>query len=96
MTPEIWTIIGVAVPIMGLILAQGRFTAQRFDKQFEAVNKQFEAVNKQFEAVNKRFDGVEMQIGDVRKDLAEVRDRVSRVEGSVQTLLQVITERRVA
>ncbi|MCY3860313.1 MAG: hypothetical protein OXG25_15545 [Gammaproteobacteria bacterium] len=89
MTPEIWTIISVGIAIGAIVIGQGRFNMNVINKRFEGVDKQFEAVDKRFEDVNKQLDGL-------RNDLAEVRDRVSRVEGSVQTLLQVISERRVA
>ena len=89
MTPEIWTIICVGVAITAVVLGQGRF-------QMSVMNKRFEAVDKRFETVDKRFESIEKQFDNLRNDLVEVRDRVSRVEGSVQTLLQVITERRAA
>ena len=93
MTPEIWTIISVGVAIAAIVIGQGRFNMNVIDKRFQAltesVDRRFEAIDKQLEAHGKQFD-------NLRNDLAEVRDRVSRVEGSVQTLLQVITERRAA
>ena len=93
MTAEIWPLFGATIAIAGLILAQGRFAAQRLDKRFESIDKRFESMEQH---IDKRFEAVEQQINNLRNDVTEVRDRVSRIEGSVQTLLQVILDRPAA
>ena len=89
MTPEILTIISVGAAIAAVVLGQGRFN-------MSVMNKRFEDVEKGFETIEKQFDNMRNDLDNLRNDLVEVRDRISRVEGSVQTLLQVITERRAA
>ena len=50
----------------------------------------------QKENTNRRLDTIESLIKEVRKETRELRDRVCRMEGSLNTLLQLITKRDLA
>ena len=46
MTPEIWTIVGFGLAVLTAILAQFRFTQQRFDLQRDRTDKQIDGLRK--------------------------------------------------
>ena len=79
MTPEIYTIIAVAIALAGLILSGQRFTANSIGE----LRKDLNALRDRVNALSDRVHG----------DIAALGQRVSRVEGLLEGIRDSIKDR---
>ena len=80
MTPEIYTIIAVAIALAGLILNGQRSIAQSIARLRGELNALREQVNHDIAA-----------LGEVNRDIAALSERVARLEGLLEGLRDAIT-----
>ena len=83
MTPEIYTIIGVAIALAALILNGQRFTANSIAELRQDLNALRDRVNGDISALGER----------VHSDIAALGQRVSRVEGLLEGIRDSIRDR---
>ncbi len=83
MTPEIYTIIGVAIALAGLILNGQRYTANSIAELRRDLNALRDRVNGDISALGERVHG----------DIAALGQRVSRVEGLLEGIRDSIENR---
>ena len=89
-SPEIITMLGVGIAIIGLVLQQGRRLDRRIDALALRMDEQYrhltDQMNEQFRQMNERFR-------ELSERFRELSERVARVEGKFD-LLEAFVEHR--
>ena len=103
-SPEIITMLGVGIAIIGLVLQQGRRLDRRIDalalsldERVRRTDDRFGQVNEQFrhliDQMNERFRELSEQFRELSEQFRELSERVARVEGKFD-LLETFVEHR--
>ena len=90
MSPEIYTIIGVAIALAALILNGQRFTANSIAELRQDLNALSDRVNGDISALGERVNGDISALGEQVNALGQ---RVSRVEGLLEGIRDSIKDR---
>ena len=80
MTPEMWTMIAVGVPLAGLSLVQYRSTRQQ--------------INRVAGKLEKKFDLTDYKLDALRREFSTLRERMAKLEGLLEGLREAISDRR--
>ena len=106
MSPEIWSIIGLGISLCMFVFTLHKLMIREMDARFRAVDSRFEQAEKRsderfeqaekrsyerFEQVDRQIEGLSSELKEARKDIAKVDNRVSRVEGSLETIIRFAT-----
>lgn len=86
MSPEMYTIISVAIGLAALILngQRGLWALRKELNELRSeMHREFAAVRKEFAAVHKEFVAVRAEIAAVREQVAALAERVARLEGVI-------------
>ena len=87
-SPEIITMLGVGIAIIGLVLQQGR----RLDRRIDALALRMDERDRQLaDQMNERFRELSEQFRELSEQFRELSERVARVEGK---LLETFVEHR--
>ena len=103
-SPEIITMLGVGIAIIGLVLQQGRRLDRRIDalalsmdERDRRTDDRFGQVNEQFrhltDQMNEQFRQMNEQFRELSEQFRELSERVARVEGKFD-LLETFVEHR--
>ena len=101
MSPEIYTIVGAAIALAGLILSGQRLTANSIaelrrdlNALSDRVHRDIAGVNGDIAALSDRVNGDIAALSDrVNRDIAALGERVSRVEGLLEGIRDTIGDR---
>ena len=97
MSPEIYTIVGAAIALAGLILSGQRLTANSIAELRRDLNALSDRVHRDIAGVNGDIAGVNGDIAAlsdrVNRDIAALGERVSRVEGLLEGIRDTIGDR---
>ncbi len=85
-SPEIITMLGVGIAIVGLVLQQGRRLDRRIDALALHMNERFREMNEQFREMSEQFR-------EMSEQFRKLSERVARVEGKFD-LLETFAEHR--
>ena len=85
-SPEIITMLGVGIAIVGLVLQQGRRLDRRIDALALHMNERFREMNEQFREMSEQFR-------EMSEQFRKLSERVARVEGKFD-LLETFVEHR--
>ena len=101
MSPEIYTIVAVAIALAGLILNGQRFTANSIGELRKDLNALSDRVHRDNSALRDRVNGDIAALSErvnalserVHSDIAALGQRVSRVEGLLEGIRDSIKDR---